>query len=473
MEKDTQEFNHGKTIVAEAQEFNQTFGNLKSSLGWLSFLAFFSVLNEMVFNVSLPDIAHQFGIPPSVANWVNTSFIISFAVGSLLFSKISDMYGMKKLLVTGLLIYSGGSLLGIAGQYYYPAIIAARFIQGAGASAVPALIMVIVARYVGAKDRGKAFGLIGSMVAMGEGIGPAIGGIIAGYIHWSFLFVLPMMTLISLPFFVKSLPGESAAQRGKIDIQGASLLSIGIVMFTLYTTGYQWIYIMISLALFLWFALHIRRANQPFIEPSLFVNRKFIAGVLAGGMLLGTVAGFISMIPYMMRDVHHMATAMIGSQILLPGTVSVIFFGFIGGTLVDKRGIPFVWRLGLLFICTSFLLISLFADKSPWLITGALVLTFGGLSFVKTVISTRVSETLNPEEAGAGMGLLNFACFLSEGIGIAIVGGMLTSRLTDFPFLPTVTRSAAYLYSNLILIFIIIIFMGWTVYTFAYRDRKK
>ena len=67
--------------------------------------------------------------------------------------------------------------------------------------------MVVVARYI-PKDRGKAFGLIGSIVAMGEGVGPFIGGVIAEYIHWSYLLLLPLVTIITVPFLAKLMKQE-------------------------------------------------------------------------------------------------------------------------------------------------------------------------------------------------------------------------------------------------------------------------
>ncbi|MMZ63199.1 Major Facilitator Superfamily protein [compost metagenome] len=139
--------------------------------------------------------------------------------------------------------------------------------------------------------------------------------------------------------------------------------------------------------------------------------------------------------------------------------------------MVDKRGNTFVLSLGLFLSIFSFLIISLFLDETPWLMTGMLIFTFGGLSFIKTVISNSVADSLEPEEAGAGMGMLNFACFLSEGIGIAVVGGMLTKRTLDFPLLPTVENAASFLYSNVLLVFIIVMTIGWALYTLAFRCK--
>ncbi|WP_025718509.1 MFS transporter [Paenibacillus sp. 1-18] len=444
---------------------------ISKSLIWLCVLAFFSVLNETVFNVSLPDIAAQFGIEPSVANYVNTSFILSFAVGTAVYGKISDIYGIKKLFFISVLIYGGGSLIGLLFHFWFPALLAARFIQGAGASAVPGLIMVIVTRSIEKQHQGKAFGMIGSTVALGEGFGPVFGGWIADYIHWSYLFFLPMMTLVTLPFFLRTLTDEPV-KKGGLDVPGCLLFVLGIVSFTLFTTHYEWWYLIISVILFIGFVLRIRGAKEPFLEPALFKRKRFIVGVLVGGILLGTVAGFMSMIPYMMREVHQMSTSLIGGSVLFPGTIGVIFFGIVGGSLVDRRGARFVMIAGLLLLGAGLLIVSLFADSTPWIISGALVLIFGGLSFVKTVISTIVAGSLSADESGSGMGFLNFSCFLAEGLGIAIVGGLLTQLRLNFPILPMVTDVAAYLYSNLTLLLLAAVIIGGAIFLIAFREGK-
>src|SRR5699024_5484660 len=120
------------------------------------------------------------------------------------------------------------------------------------------------------------------------------------------------------------------------------------------------------------------------------------------------------------------STAEIGSVIIFPGTMSVIIFGYIGGILVDRRGPLYVLNIGVTFLSVSFLTASFLLETTSWFMTIIIVFVLGGLSFTKTVISTIVSSSLKQQEAGAGMSLLNFTSFLSEGTGIAIVGGLLS-----------------------------------------------
>lgn len=439
---------------------------------WLCVLSFFSVLNEMVLNVSLPDIANDFNKLPASTNWVNTAFMLTFSVGTAVYGKLSDHLGIKKLLLFGVIVNCFGSVIGFVGHLFFPILILARLIQGTGAAAFPALVMVVVARYIPKENRGKAFGLIGSIVAMGEGVGPAIGGVIAHYIHWSYLLLIPTMTIITIPFLNKLLKKEDRV-RSNFDIAGIILMTAGIVFFMLFTTSYRISFLIISILSFLVFVKHIRKAPDPFVEPGLGKNVLFMIGVLCGGLIFGTVAGFVSMVPYMMKDVHQLSTVAIGSGIFFPGTMSVIIFGYIGGVLVDKKGSVYVLTIGVAFLSISFIIAAFFLEATPWLMTMIVVFVFGGLSFTKTVISTIVSSSLQQKEAGAGMSLLNFTSFLSEGTGIAIVGGLLSLRVIDRRLLPIDADQSTYLYSNMLLLFVGNIVISWLVILNVYKYSRR
>ncbi|PEY77656.1 tetracycline resistance MFS efflux pump, partial [Bacillus cereus] len=322
------------------------------------------------------------------------------------------------------------------------------------------------------ENSGKAFGLIGSIVAMGEGVGPSVGGVIAEYAHWSYILLLPVVTIITVPFLAKLLKQEDII-KGSIDVKGIIFMSICIVFFIMFTTSYRISFLVVSIICFLIFVKHIRKVSNPFVNPSLGKNISFMIGIICGGLILGTVAGFISMVPYMMRDVYQLSTATIGSGIIFPGAMSVIVFGYIGGVLVDKKGSLFVLTTGVAFLSISFLVAALFIETMPWVITIIVIFVFGGLSFTKTVISTIVSSSLGQKEAGAGMSLLNFTSFLSEGMGIAIVGGLLSIHLLNRKLLPINADLSTHLYSNLLLIFAGITITSWLVTMKMYKRSRR
>lgn len=434
----------------------------------LCILAFFSVLNEMVLNVSFPEIAADFNKLPSSVNWVNTAFMLTFSVGTAIYGKLSDQLGMRRLLLFGIVMNCCGSIVGFMGHSYFPVLIIGRLLQGIGAAAFPALVMVVVARYIPVESRGRAFGLIGSIVAMGEGIGPVVGGMIAHYVHWSYLLLLPAVTMLTIPFLVRILQKEQRIS-GTFDLLGIVWMTIGIVSFMLFITFYQVVLLLVSIISFVIFIRHIRKVADPFVDPALGNNKTFLIGVVAGGLIFGTVAAFIAMIPYMMKELHQLSTAAIGSGIIFPGTILVIFFGYIGGVLVDKQGVRFVFTVSMVLMTGSFLAAAMFVEVSPWFMTFVFIIVFAALSFAKTVVSTIVSNSLQQQEAGAGMSLLNFTSFLSEGIGIAIVGGLLSISLLDRKLIPIEVDISSHLYRNILLLFAIIIVISWLMTLRMYK----
>src|SRR5690625_459532 len=188
--------------------------------------------------------------------------------------------------------------------------------------------MVVVARYIPKENRGKAFGLIGSIVAMGEGVGPAIGGMIAHYIHWSYLLLIPMITIITVPFLMKLLKKEVRI-KGHFDIKGIILMSVGIVFFMLFTISYSISFLIVSVLSLLIFVKHIRQVTNIFVVSVLGKNRTLMIRFLCGGIIFGIVARFVVKVPYMMKDVHQLSTAEIGCVIIFPVTTNIIIFGYI------------------------------------------------------------------------------------------------------------------------------------------------
>jgi MFS transporter, DHA2 family, metal-tetracycline-proton antiporter len=201
--------------------------NQRGIVLWMTYLIFFAILNETVFNVSTPKIAEQFSLNASGVSWVMTIFLVFFGIGSVIYGRLSDIFSARKLLVIGILIYNLGSILGFVFQSSYPMVILARAIQGIGGSALPALIFVVIAKYIAVAERGKIFGFITSIVSIAIGLGPVIGGFISGTFHWAFLFLIPLLVLIAIPFLKNVLP-EETPRAGTIDLVGAGLVALTV-----------------------------------------------------------------------------------------------------------------------------------------------------------------------------------------------------------------------------------------------------
>src|SRR5699024_11371732 len=129
-----------------------------------------------------------------------------------------------------------------------------------------------------------ALGVLGAIVAMGEGVAPVIVGMIVHYIHWSYRLLIPMITIITVPFLMKLLKTEVRI-KGHFDIKGIILMSVGIVFFMLFTTSYSISFLIVSVLLFLIFVIHIRKVTDTFVYSVLLKNIPFMIGVLCGGII--------------------------------------------------------------------------------------------------------------------------------------------------------------------------------------------
>lgn len=441
----------------------------KKLVPWINFLIFFCVMNETVFNVSTPRISAQFSLTPAGVSWMMTIFMIFFGVGSLIYGKLSDLYSPKLLIFIGTAIYNLGSLLGFFLRDSYPWVLLSRAVQGMGASAIPALVFVVVARYFEAAERGLVFGTITSTVSFAIGIGPVLGGFVSGSLHWSYLFLVPLFTLVSLPFFNKELPWEPR-QEGSLDLPGAVLvaLTVGALVVALnFALGTYWLLFAVFFALFIW---RINTAKDPFIQPALFRNVRFRDGVGVGLALFSIVLGIFFLVPIMLSKVHGLDTGRIG-MVLFPGAISSVFFGPYAGRLADRKGNPFVVAIGLSLVLGSMALMSLFLGLSPYVTMAALLMTYIGFSFFQTAMINSVSQTLPPHETGIGMGVFNLVAIISGALGTALVGKILDRGWLDHPFLPTLSQGFAY--SNLLLIFSLVVIAGWALYQHSFGDEKS
>lgn len=458
--------------IVESQSSSASIhSEVKKSVPWIYFVLFFAILNESVFNVSTPNIADQFHLDASGVSWVVTTFFITIGLGMVIFGKLSDIYSVKKLIIVGIILYSTGSILGFVSHVWYPSVIIARALQGAGCSAIPALIFVMVARFFSVEERGKLFGMITSIASFAIGIGPVLGGLIAGSIHWSFLFLIPLPVLAAIPFFQKYLPKEQR-KKGKVDIIGAVLLGIFVTMLVLYSTESELLYLLVSLIALVFFIFHVRRVKEPFVEPVLFANSLYRNGIIIGFFIFGTVMSIMFVIPLMLHNIYGLTTQTIG-LIMFPGAFSAVIFGRVAGNMTVKRGSHYVMYLGLGLIAISLLLQSSYIGHWVWFIGAALVLMYIGFSFMQTALAESITQVLPEKQIGVGMGFFNMMSTLSGAVVTALVAKSMEKELFAFKLHPLISNASAYMYGNLILILCLVVLSSMLLYFLTFGKKAS
>lgn len=406
----------------EAQNANT--GNTNAPAGRrlvqaLCFVLFFSVMNATMFNVVLPEIAFEYELRPSEVSWIVTGYALVFALGSLLFGKLADKYPLKRLITIGIFLFTAASAVGFFADSYAVLLIC-RLVQAAGASCIPALLMLIPVRFFPVEKRGSVMGVIASTMAFSSGLGPIVGGFIAGNYHWHGLFLISLAAPVALPFIRNALPHEQIRTGEKIDLPGAGMLGASVTAIMLAVTQFNFWWFAagaVMLSLFFW---RVRTTPHPFVRLSLFKIRAFRNGLVISFIAFFSVFGIFLLIPIMLKAIHHLNPQTIG-YVLFPAAMTAAVMGRFGGRLVDTRGSRFTLYLAFGILTAGYLCLSAVTGLAVWITAISLMLVNTSFTFVQAGMAKVVSTALPQEQTGVGLGVYNLLNFLAGAISGAVL----------------------------------------------------
>jgi MFS family permease len=157
-------------------------------LGIVAVGVFMTNLDSSIVTISLPAIAHFFGVPLSGAiEWVMIAYLVVIAGTLLTIGRLSDMIGRRLIWVAGLVIFTlGSAMCGAAGSL--DLLFASRALQGLGGSLMMAISSALLTSAFLPAERGRALGLYAVVVALGTSAGPTLGGILTTHVSWRWVF---------------------------------------------------------------------------------------------------------------------------------------------------------------------------------------------------------------------------------------------------------------------------------------------
>jgi MFS family permease len=184
-------------------------------------------IEATIVSTAMPQIAAQLG-QINLYSWVFSSFLLTQTATTVVFGKLSDIYGRKPMLILGIGLFLFASVLaGFA--WSMPSMIAFRLLQGIGAGAVQPVAMTVVADLFPGNQRGKVQGYLASVWALSAVVGPLLGSLIIHNLPWSWIFWInvPVGILAALGFLF-FLHEEKRSRVVSIDVAGAVLFAISI-----------------------------------------------------------------------------------------------------------------------------------------------------------------------------------------------------------------------------------------------------
>jgi EmrB/QacA subfamily drug resistance transporter len=189
------------------------------------------VLDATVVNIALPSAQHALGFPNGDRQWVVTAYALAFGSLLLLGGRLGDMFSRKRVFITGMVGFALSSALGGAAQSF-EMLVTARALQGIfGAILAPSALGTLVSTFRDPKERGRAFGVFGSVAGGGGAVGLILGGVLTQYASWRWtLYVNLFFAAIAVAGALAYMQSNRPDSRPQMDWAGTVLASAGLFL---------------------------------------------------------------------------------------------------------------------------------------------------------------------------------------------------------------------------------------------------
>ncbi|MFH8608490.1 MFS transporter [Streptomyces sp. NPDC018029] len=418
------------------------------------------MIDQSVVLTALPAIQESTGAGPDAVQWVTTGYSLPIAVGLITGGRLGDLYGRRRILLIGTVVFTAASLL--CGLAAGPGLlIAARALQGVGVAVmIPQILATLHVTFEG-QNRSKVFGLYGAVMSLANVLGPVMGGLLTEAdlfgLSWRPIFLVNVPVGLAVLLLGRRFIPESTVQKAdRLDLTGMllSALAIVLIVFPL-TEGHLhhwplWCFALLAAGVLVLgvFLRHQRRkqGDAPLVALSLFRSRQFSGG-MAAQLMHGLLCGlfFMTWTLYLQRGLGMSPLqAALAFVLLSLGELA-------GATIVAKSGGRFARRLpqtGALVALASMAAYGLQVDAGQAgltlpAMTAPVVLIGFGLGMVGGPLADMSLARVPHEDAGSASGLFNTVMHLGIALGTALTalvffattGGSLDAGLNRDAFL--------------------------------------
>ncbi len=427
-----------------------------------------SSMSILLFNFVLPQISKEFQLTNSQVSWVTSAYTLLYGIGTAIYGKLADRYKLKNLLIFGLLLFAFASILGFFSHSYW-LLLVARCIQAAGAATIPATATLIPIRYFPLEKRGTAMGTVFIGTALGSALGPIVSSLVISIVDWRWLFCIPLLLLLTLPFYLKYL-GDEKGTNTIIDWLGGGLLALSVAQILLGVTNNA-LWFIGGIVFLVLFVYRIRLAKYPFIQPQLFKNKTYTSYLIMAFLVTGIGYSLFFLTPLFLADIQNLPVNLIGLA-MVPAAAATALLNRQGGKIADAKGASMLFFIASSLLIVCFFLLSTFINASTVLIALFLIIGNVGQSFMIIVMSKSISITLPNEHSGVGMGLLMMQNFIAGSIAIGIYGKAV-DMIGNSSWNPYNKLSIGATFSNIFFVLFVLHVIILIVYILSRRLYKK
>ncbi len=412
-----------------------------------------ALLDVTVVNVALPVIQKDLNAGFSDLQWVIDAYTIALAVFLVTAGRLGDIFGRKRVFMTGLGVFTAGSLLcALSGNFtvfgfsHIQLLWGARVIQGLGGSVMLPLSLAIISATFEGRERGMAIGFWGSTAGLATAVGPVVGGFLVEKVSWQSIFYLNVpigvIGILVATWAIRESRDEGVPR--SVDVFGLATVTVGLFCLVLAliqgeNKGWGSAYIItlfvvagISLVIFVVGELLIK---NPMVDPRLFKNRSFTgAAITAFALSSGLYALFLFLTLYLQNSLGF--SALETGLRLLPLSGMVLFAAPVAGALTGRIGPRPVLFTGMVLLTIAVFLMTRISpqdQQSDWVILLPSFFIAGlGSGIVNPPLSTVAVSTVGAARAGMASGVNNVCRQVGIAFGVAFWGAILTNRYNGY-----------------------------------------
>jgi len=391
-------------------------------------------LDMTIVNLSLAEISLFFNASINSAQWIIVGYLLSTALSFIIFGKLADNFGRKRIFLVGVVLFTFSSLLaGLTNNF--PLLIMARFVQGLGFAASLGLSVILIVSAFPSNKKGYAVGLAITITGLSQAIGPTIGGIVLQHLNWHWIFLLNVpLGIISFIGSLLFLPKDASVNSNGFPIQFYNsflfLCGLGLVLFSLNQASVlSWSeflsLLFIGFVILFLFIHNCFNSEKPLVDLELLVNHNYLCIVLLRFFFMIAMSSLLFIIPLYLQNILNYSPIKSGGVLLIM-TFFVAISSPITGKLLDAIGfIHFFWS-SFVFMFISALLMLQYDDHISLLSLSGALICFGLAVGIHNPSSMNgVLLQIPKDKYGTGVGMFFTFAMIGATLGIALTGWLM------------------------------------------------
>lgn len=386
-------------------------------------------IDGQVVTLALPEIQRDFHASAGDVAWIVELYTLVLGSLMLLGGALADRYGRKRVFVSGVVLFTFGSI-GCAFAWSIPSMLAARVAQALGGMLFVPASLAILGDHFSGDARSRAIGIWSAFSALTSTLGPAAGGLLIDALGWRSVFWINVPLAAFVVVAAVRHIGESRDEHAprRLDWLGAALstLAFGAITYALILSSSTGWNVAVSgamlggIALLAYFVAHERQDAAPLVPPAIFRSRTFAVINLSTLLLYGALGAMFYEMPFVMIQAHGY-NALQTALAMFPLGICIIVLSRFAPILAARIGVRTVLTLGPAVVALGYLLLALLEPMHTYwssFFPGVFVVGLG-MGITVAPLTTTVVNAVNPQHMGIASGINNAVSRIAGLLAIA------------------------------------------------------